>query len=285
VGVTAIAKNLLDRLLEQEVQVNPRLEFTHFFVVTSCPETLSPSLGQTLQAAFPKVLSRVPTHDFVQGCAGSVTNLSLAAELAQLKSGRILFLAVEAASEAVSERSELYPGFSDGGFACVIDATQGGAMRLLKSATIQYPEVRDTVLVELGHRSRQKIHDQLARNDFDLHAALRQVEDALGLKFDRRKALKLASHAGGFATEFFADQEEPEFLILHQVNPRILEDVRAKVFARYPGFIDESAEVGNCGVASVGVVLSKNWTQVQGKRVFLCSFGTGGVISGSYWQF
>ncbi len=272
--VSNLSRVMLERVFAEEEKAGRPLKFSRFFVCTTTPDRLCPSLGQMLQSMFPTVLSRVPTHDIVQGCAASITTLSLAAEWVAATGSRVLFLAADTAGRAVSTRSSLHSGFSDGAFGCVIEPTEDASKGLLKHCTIHYSDVRDVVLVELGHRTRDLLKDL---KDQDL-------EDALGLKFDRRKALQLAGQAKAFSEEFFEGQSPADHVILHQVNPKILEEVRKDAFAKQPGFIDRSHEVGNCGVATVGVVLSLHWDQVQGRKVFLCSFGTGGVITGSYWQ-
>ncbi len=73
-------------------------------------------------------------------------------------------------------------------------------------------------------------------------------------------------------------------MILHQVNPLILKHLKS-VFKRYQiEFIDVSALTGNCGAASVGIALTLIRDRIENKKVFLCSFGTGGVITAGLWQ-
>jgi 3-oxoacyl-[acyl-carrier-protein] synthase III len=71
---------------------------------------------------------------------------------------------------------------------------------------------------------------------------------------------------------------------LHQVNPEILKHLRS-VFAKYDiEFVDGSDLTGNCGAASVGIALHHVKNMMKGKKILLCSFGTGGVITAGLWQ-
>ena len=49
-------------------------------------------------------------------------------------------------------------------------------------------------------------------------------------------------------------------------------------------FINVSKITGNCGVASVGVALDMIKKDIDNRKLMLCSFGTGGVITAGLWQ-
>ena len=81
------------------------------------------------------------------------------------------------------------------------------------------------------------------------------------------------------------ESETPDILILHQVNPIImnhLEDAFKKYDLRFVNIADK---MGNCGAASVGIALNEIKDEIINQKVMLCSFGTGGVITAGLWQF
>ena len=106
----------------------------------------------------------------------------------------------------------------------------------------------------------------------------------LGLSLSNTMALQLMRKAEQFFIDFTKDQPMPDVLILHHVNPVILGHLEG-VFSKFPvQFINHANDIGNCGSATTGVVLSRVWSEVQGKKVMVCSFGTGGVITAGMWQ-
>jgi 3-oxoacyl-[acyl-carrier-protein] synthase III len=74
-------------------------------------------------------------------------------------------------------------------------------------------------------------------------------------------------------------------MVFHQVNPDILSMLEKKFSSTSMEFINLSERIGNCGAASFGIALDHVKGTLPGKKVFLCSFGTGGVISAGLWQF
>jgi len=54
---------------------------SHLIVATTCPDSLSPSLGQMLCEEFNEELGNCHTIDMVQGCAGGVSALILGSQL------------------------------------------------------------------------------------------------------------------------------------------------------------------------------------------------------------
>ena len=91
-------------------------------------------------------------------------------------------------------------------------------------------------------------------------------------------------NAEEFYIDFVKEATTPDVMILHQVNPIILRHLES-VFKKYKfEFVNVSESTGNCGVASVGIALNSVKDTIQGKKVLLCSFGTGGVITAGLWQ-
>jgi len=43
-------------------------------------------------------------------------------------------------------------------------------------------------------------------------------------------------------------------------------------------------QTGNCGCATTGIVLNAIKDEIENKKLMLCSFGTGGVITAALWQ-
>jgi IMP cyclohydrolase len=107
----------------------------------------------------------------------------------------------------------------------------------------------------------------------------------LGLRLNNYLAIKLMKEAEGFYLSFIEKTGHPDILILHQVNEHIINHLQ-QVFAKYPvRFINMAKQTGNCGCATTGIVLHHLKNEIQNKKVMICSFGTGGVITAGLWQF
>jgi 3-oxoacyl-[acyl-carrier-protein] synthase III len=88
-----------------------------------------------------------------------------------------------------------------------------------------------------------------------------------------------------FYLDFIEQTGHPDILILHQVNVPIINHLE-KVFAKYPiRFINKAKETGNCGCATTGILLDQLKNEIRDKKVMICGFGTGGVITAGLWQF
>ena len=107
----------------------------------------------------------------------------------------------------------------------------------------------------------------------------------LGLRLDNHLAIKLMKEAERFYLDFIEHTGHPDLLILHQVNEPIIDHLE-KVFSKYPiRFINMAKETGNCGCATTGILLNHLKNETKNKKVMICSFGTGGVITAGMWQF
>ena len=99
-------------------------------------------------------------------------------------------------------------------------------------------------------------------------------------------ALRLLHHAEDFYKEFISVcNTVPEVIIFHQVNPDILKVLSNLFSTKECEVVDFSEKIGNCGAASFGIAMNFIKERLANKKVFLCSFGTGGVISAGLWQF
>jgi prolipoprotein diacylglyceryltransferase len=77
----------------------------------------------------------------------------------------------------------------------------------------------------------------------------------------------------------------PDIIVFHQVNPDIVKILRKLFSSKQCEVVDFSEIVGNCGAASFGIAMNMIQDKLNHEKVFLCSFGTGGVISAGLWQF
>ena len=148
---------------------------------------------------------------------------------------------------------------------------------MIHSKSVQYKGLSEVVKINLGHDADRIIMNEI--NDMKL-----DPRKHLGLSLNKFLAKKLFSKAEEFYTEFVSESDIPDILILHQVNPLIMRHLKS-VFAKYKvDFIDVSNRIGNCGAASVGIALNEVNARIKGKKLMLCSFGTGGVITAGLWQ-
>lgn len=251
--------------------------YSHLIASTSCPDSISPSLGQCINQHYHKTLSSAYSIDIVQGCTGGVSAMILASQLAELNKSNVLVIAADAAKKATSVSSEVYHVFKNGVFGCIISYTED-MTGLIHFKSSQYVDLYDVVTISLGHDADAVIMGNLQ----DMGADPRKH---LGLKLDNHMALKLMQKAESFYLDFIATTGHPDILILHQVNVMIINHLQ-KVFEKYPiAFINMAEETGNCGCATTGIVLDAIKEKIGNKKVMICSFGTGGVIIAGLWQF
>jgi len=251
--------------------------FSHLLAATSCPDSIAPSLGQSLNQAFHPFFATVLTIDLVQGCAGGVAALVLASQLAEANKSSILVVTSDAARKATSPSSPVYDVFENGVFACCVSYVDG-KQSLVHHQSRYFKDLYDVVRIGLGHDA-----DQIISNHLNEIAA--DSRKFLGLQLDNSSALKLMKQAETFYLDFIHNTGHPDILILHQVNKPIIDHLE-QVFSKYPvRFINMAGEIGNCGCATTGIVLNNIKSEIHGKRVMICSFGTGGVITAGLWQF
>ena len=270
-SVLSLAKSAIDNSCDHE------LAYSHLLAVTSCPDAIAPSLGQGINQAYNGSLGNTHTIDIVQGCAGGVTAMILASQLAELNKSNVLVITADAAKKATSPASEVYDVFKNGVFACCVSYV-GNGQRMIHHQSRQYKDLHNVVTIALGHDADVII----AANLDDIAKDSRKH---LGLKLDNTLAVRLMKQAEAFYLEFIVHTGHPDILILHQVNEMIIQHLQT-VFSKYPIlFINMAAETGNCGCATTGVVLNLIKEETMNKKVMICSFGTGGVITAGLWQF
>jgi 3-oxoacyl-[acyl-carrier-protein] synthase III len=274
VGENAVF-HLADHALKQVL--NKHTHYSHVLVATSCPDAIAPSLGQCINQHFNDILGSSHTIDIVQGCAGGISALLLASQLSELNKSNILVIAADAAQKATSPSSEVFEVFNNGVFACCVSYTEEN-YRMIYHQSRQYKDLYKVVTIGLGHDADAII----AANIGDMTTDPRKH---LGLRLNNQLAIKLMKEAEGFYLDFIEQTGHPDLLILHQVNELIINHLE-KVFSKYPvHFINMAKETGNCGCATTGIVLHHLKNEIKNKKVMICSFGTGGVITAGLWQF
>jgi 3-oxoacyl-[acyl-carrier-protein] synthase III len=249
---------------------------SHLIAATTCPDSLAPSLGQLVIEKFNHSLRSCHSIDIVQGCAGGVTAMILGSQLAELNKSSVLVVSADAAKKATSKARSINKIFGNGSFAGLFsysDSSKG----LLHSKSRQYKGLSEVVSVNLGHDAGEIIMRE--RKDMST-----DPWKHLGLSMNNMLAIRLMRNAEEFYIDFVKESTSPDIMILHQVNPLILKHLKS-VFKKYKlEFINVSESTGNCGVASVGIALNSVKDTLEGKKLLLCSFGTGGVITAGLWQ-
>ncbi len=267
---------LAEKVIQPIFQNNQDVRYSHFIVATTCPDTLAPSLGQALADHYNKELGECQIIDMVQGCAGGVNAMILASQLAAGSHLPILILTVDAAKKATSPKSKMHHIFGNGAFACV--ASNGHpTKRILHVKSKAFKGLSNVVKVNLGHDA-----DQIIIQKKDIKADPRMH---LGLSMNKVLALKLLRRAEDFFKQFVTESTLPDVLILHQVNTDMMSTLQ-KVFSKYDvEFVNVAWKTGNCGTATTGIALHMELNKLESKKVMVCSFGTGGVITAGMWQF
>ena len=251
-------------------------KLSHLIVATTCPDTLAPSLGQTLIEKFNTPLSGCHSIDIVQGCAGGVSALILASQLAEVNRSSVLVVLADAAAKSTSHSNRLSKNFGNGSFSCLI-SYQHSELGLIHSKSIHYKGLTEVVNINLGHDADRII--MLERNTMNT-----DPRKHLGLQMNNNLAIKLLRKAERFFQDFIKETGIPDVVIPHQVNPLILAHL-AGVFRKYrTEFINVADQAGNCGVASIGIALDSIKDSMKGKKIFVGSFGTGGVITAGLWR-
>ena len=200
----------------------------------------------------------------------------LASELAELNKSTVMVVSADAARKSTSRSNRLNKTFGNGSFACLVSYEESDK-GLVHKKSKQYKGLSEVVSVGLGHDADKIIMKETKDMATD-------PRKHLGLSMNNILAIKLMRQAENFYLSFVKESGKPDIMILHQVNPLILRHL-ASVFKKYDlDFINVSEQTGNCGVASVGIALDTIKETIQGKKVLLCSFGTGGVISAGLWK-
>ena len=267
--------NLAEKAISPFIHNGLPEDLRHLVIATSCPDALAPSLGQMIHERYHKHFGSCETIDLVQGCAGGVAALILGSQLSELNRTSTLVVHADAARKATSQESSIHKVFGNGSFACLI-RNDNSLRRLVHHKSVHYKGLAQIVNIRLGHDANPIIKvEQGISSDPRKH---------LGLTLDNSMAMKLIREAEGFYLQFVEESAVPDVMILHQVNPHIISHLK-QVFSKYKvEFIDVAAKTGNCGAATVGIALDSVKDSLAGKKVFLCSFGTGGVITAGLWQ-
>jgi hypothetical protein len=167
--------------------------------------------------------------------------------------------------------------FRDGSFSAIIVPTSD-RRGLLAEKTMQFVELTNVVEIPLGHRTRELLEGgQVASLDIE------SVIDTLGFHVNAMLISRMAKKAADFAANSGVPELEPAATIVHHPNNRIGQYINSLPIMKRLNTVDMS-EFGNCGAATVGIGFAKHFQALQGKRVAISSFGTGGVITCGCWQ-
>ncbi|WP_163710619.1 3-oxoacyl-[acyl-carrier-protein] synthase III C-terminal domain-containing protein [Mangrovibacterium lignilyticum] len=265
------AEKSLNQILETPLPDN----ITHLIVATTCPDSIAPSLGQSINEKYQPVFSNCHVIDLVQGCAGGASAMILGSQLAELHQSSVVVVLSDAARKATSKKNKHHHIFGNGSFSCIISYSDS-SKKLLHYKSEQYKELLEVVTVKLGHDAGYEIQN----NKNFLDEPIRY----LGLNMNNTLAIKLLKKAEDFYDKFVQISGTPDIMILHQVNPTIIRLLKTVFSKNKIYFADTSNITGNCGTASIGIALDIHKTKVQDKKVLICSFGTGGVITAGMWQ-
>ena len=271
--VLDLASRSIDNVLNQ----NGTEKISHLVVATTCPDSMAPSLGQEINQKYNPVFSKAHALDIVQGCAGGVSALLLASQLVELNKSTALVVMADAARKATSISSKNHNIFGNGSFACLV-RPDGNGRKLIHHKSQQFKDLVEVVHVKLGHDSEPyfKLGKKLEKDP----------RKYLGLVMENKLAIELYKNAKQFYLDFLEEcGEKPDIMVVHQVNSRIIKYLKAAFKNEVEHFVDFSDESGNCGTASVGIALDNSGIHLEGKKVFIGSFGTGGVITAGLWQF
>jgi len=270
--VLHLARRVIDPMLASGNGLRP----AYLIVATSCPDSLAPSVGQMLAEHYHDRFADSHVIDMVQGCAGGVGAMILGSRLAESSKDPVLVVQADAARKATHEKSDMHRHFGNGAFACLISGNENGK-GLIHSKTKQYRGLVEVVNIRLGHDADRVI---MAEKDIKL-----EPRKFLGLTMNRKLAMQLLRQAESFYLDFVSEAGKPDVMILHQAGDRIVGILRA-LFSKYEvEFIDRVKITGNCGAATTGILLDQVAHTLAGKKVMMCSYGTGGVITAGMWQF
>jgi len=267
--------SLAEKSLLPILRVKMPKKLTHLIAATTCPDSIAPSLGQSITQKYHSVFGNCHVIDLVQGCAGGVSALILGSQLAELHKSSVIVVLSDAARKSTSQNSKMMKIFGNGSYACLI-TYENTAKGLMHNKSRQYKDLVDVVSIKLGHDASYVISQEL-----DITKDPRKY---LGISINNYLAIKLLRKAKSFFNEFIEESSLPDVIILHQVNPSIVRVLKSVFKPYHCKFVDTSKITGNCGTASIGIALHTIKQESQNKKIFLCSFGTGGVITAGLWQ-
>ena len=208
-SVFHLADHALKHVLDQQIH------YSHLLAATSCPDSIAPSLGQCINQYYNDLLGASHSIDIVQGCAGGVSALILASQLAELNKSNILVVTSDAAQKATSPTSDVYEVFKNGVFACCVSYTTDDK-KLIHYQSRQYKDLHNVVTIGLGHDADEII----AAN---IEEVVTDSRKHLGLQLNNYLAIKLMKEAEDFYLKFVEKSGHPDILILHQVNEHIID--------------------------------------------------------------
>lgn len=271
-SVSRMAIEVLSETLEQYDTQKIKI----LIAITSCPDKVAPSLGQTILDHFKELSRDIQIIDLVQGCSGGANGLILASQLCAAYNSEVLVVASDAALNGVDNSSPLSKVLSNGAFSCIVVPAESDAGLLFKHH--QYFEgLFDVVDIPVGQNSAPLLSNEknASENPWEI----------LQIKVNRKKTVQFMQYAESYIQQITnLSQHQPHYAIMHQANPHIM-DWLNKAFAKFNiQSIDMSSEIGNCGTATIGVVLHKKFCELENKIVLLSSFGTGGGINVGIWK-
>jgi 3-oxoacyl-[acyl-carrier-protein] synthase III len=267
--------SLASKVLEPIIKKN-QVAISHLVLATTCPDTIAPSLGQEINRYFYPYFKGTQVFDLVQGCAGGVSALILGYKLAFKNPLGVMVVVADAAKKSIDPSYSHFSIFGNGAYAALLSNLEG-TKGLIHCKSSQFPEITEVVQVGMGHDIVSLLHHE----DLNLHP-----RKYLGLRMNDKLALSLIQKAGDFYEEFLEEVKMlPDYIVFHQVNPKIMAHLTRRFTNNHTKVIDISRRVGNCGAASVGIALKLEETTLKDKKVLICSFGTGGVITAGLWQF
>ncbi len=268
--LTLACKSLLPLVKDSDLN-----GLNHLIVATTCPDHIAPSLGQALKNEFYDIFSNAHVIDIVQGCTGGISAMILASQLAESYKSPVIVVLADAAIATTSD-SEMDRYFGNGSFACLMEY-EDSPRGLLHHKNTQYLDLLNVVTINLGQDTQHII-----RSEKNITVNPRKY---VGLKLNNSMAVKLLRKTTRYYEEFVNESYKPDMMVFHQVNPNIINYLKKIFEKKHIDVVDITRLSGNCGAASIGIALDYIKDKTKDKKIFICSFGTGGAITAGLWQF
>ena len=274
----ALKKNSVFHLANQALKhiVDKEIEYSHLVAATSCPDAIAPSLGQCINQQYNSPWAILIPLILYRDAPVGYQRLYWLRNSVNIIRAMCWWLPLMLLKKLPHHPAK-YLSYSKMVFLYVVFHMLK-CKKLIHHQSRQYKDLYNVVTIGLGH-------DADAIIAANIEEVATDSRKHLGLKLNNHLAIKLMKEAEGFYLDFISKTGHPDILILHQVNELIINHLQ-QVFAKYPTqFINMAKETGNCGCATTGIVLDHLKNKIENKKVMICSFGTGGVITAGLWQF
>lgn len=221
-------------------------------------------------------LSNVGAFDLTAACAGYVTGVHVATQLAAASGETQLLVSSEIRSKFLAKDDLAATAlFGDGAAACFISQEKAGAaFRIHASQTFSDGSVADIIAIQAGGSRLPYTQNTVPENNY--------LKMQKGATLFVKAAEGMAHAAEQFLARVQVKKEALAFVVPHQANLHLVRDVSRRLELPAEKVVETVQFTGNTSGASVGIALAKlcaDGALRSGDRVLLLAAGGGGLAA------